>query len=114
VLFSSFSFGSLCFRLFPMTMVGIPLRGNAAEGDDNSRVRVVSETDVCSGTSFDSGIELVKGALALLPRNVGATRFFPSFVIVIFCCNIWGPVSLSISAPSKNETYLMYLMLQQV
>ena len=35
-------------------------------------------------------MELEMGAFALLPRNVGATRFLPSFVIVTFCCKTCG------------------------
>jgi len=66
----------------------MPPRGNAADGEERSRVLVFSLVRFCDGRSLDSGMELVMGAFALLPRNMGATRFFPSFVIVTFCCNI--------------------------
>lgn len=81
---------SSCLRLFPMTIVGIPPRGNAADGVDMSSVLIVSDTTDCAGRSLDSGIEPAIGAFALLPRNIGATLFFPSLVMVIFCCMTCG------------------------
>jgi hypothetical protein len=80
--------------------VGIPLRGRAAEGEERSSVLVVSEASAWAGRSLDSGIEFVIGAFALLPRNIGATRFLPSFVIVTFCCMTRGAESTAISAQS--------------
>ena len=66
----------------------MPPRGNTADGEERSKVLVFSLARFCDGRSLDSGIELAMGAFALLPRNMGVTRFFPSFVIVTFCCNI--------------------------
>jgi hypothetical protein len=77
---------SACFRLFPITAVGIPPRGSAAEGVERSNVRVFSDAKLWTESNDDSDIVLVRGVLLLVPRNVGATRFLPSLVIVIFCC----------------------------
>ena len=98
----SSSVDSGCFRLFPITVVGIPPRGRAAEGDERSRVRTVSENAFWEVMNLCSGCEFSRGTFALVPRNVGATRFLPSFVIVTFCCNICGVATATISYMDRS------------
>jgi len=38
-------------------------------------------------------MELAMGVLALVPRNMGATLFLPSLVMVTFCCTMGGAVA---------------------